>query len=79
LVTAVLLWLAAALIDRPTEVIIDNIGNHLRFNVADTELILPGAMFSVERITIHAADSIARPGAVVLEIDHDGTMERLPR
>jgi hypothetical protein len=78
LTAAVLLWLGAAVVDRDTEVTIENLGNHLRFNVAGTELVLPGAMTSVERITIHAADRIVRPGAVRLEIEGDGVTRSLP-
>ncbi len=73
-----LIWLVAAIIDRPTEVTIENIGGHLRFNVAGTELVIDEPGISVERITIHAADPIDRAGALRLEIDHDGLTEHLP-
>ncbi len=73
-----LIWLVAAIIDRPTEVTIESLGGHLRFNVAGTELVLAEPGVSVERITIHAADPIERSGALLLEIDHDGVIERLP-
>ena len=75
---AVLIWLVAAIIDRPTEVTIENLGGHLRFNVAGTEIVLAEPGVSVDRITIHAADPIERSGALLLEIDHDGVIERLP-
>jgi len=78
LTAAVLVWLVAAAIDRPTEVIIENLGGHLRFNVAGTELVINEPRVSVERITIHGADPIERSGALLLEIDHDGIIERLP-
>jgi len=78
LLAATALWLIAAGIDRRTEVVIENLGRHLRFSVAGTELIVPDAMVSVDRITIRAADSIDRPGAILVEIDHDGGIERLP-
>ena len=66
------------MIDRPTEVTIENLGGHLRFTVAGTDLVIDKPGVSVERITIHAADPIERSGAFRLEIDHDGVIERLP-
>ena len=78
LLAATVAWLVAATIDRSTEVVIENLGRHLRFSVAGTELVVPDAMVSVDRVTIRAADSIDRPGAILLEIDHDGGIERLP-
>ena len=78
LVAATVLWLVAALVDRRTDVVIENLGHHLRFAVAGTELVFPDSIQSVDRITLHAADSIDRPGALRLEIDHDGGIENLP-
>lgn len=75
---AAALWLIAAGIDRRTEVVIENIGSHLRFSVAGTELVVSDTIDSVERLTIHAADSIDRPGVILLEIDHDGRTEEFP-
>ena len=81
LAAAPLLWLAAAAVDRRTEVVIENLGAHLRFAVAGTELVLPSTIQTVGRITIHAARSIDPPGGGVLELRHDGGVERwrLPR
>ena len=78
LLAATALWLVAATVDRRTEVVIENLGHHLRFAVAGTELVIPDTIASVDRITIRAADSIDRPGAILLEIDHDGASERRP-
>ena len=77
LLAAPALWLIAAGIDRRTEVVIENLGSHLRFSVAGTDLVVTDTIDSVGRITIHAADSIDRPGAILLEIDHDGGVEEL--
>ena len=77
IVAAAALWLFAAGIDRRTEVVIEDLGGHLRFTVAGTDLVIPDTIDSVDRITIHAADSIDRPGALLFEIDHDGGVDRL--
>ncbi len=73
-----LIWLVAAIIDRPTEITIEALGGHLRFNVAGTEVVLAEPGVRVDRITMHAADPIERSGAVGLEIDDGGVIERLP-
>lgn len=78
LVAAAVLWILAAAADRRTEVIIENLGRHLRFAVAGTELVVPDTIASVEKIRLSAADSIDPPGAILLEIDHAGGIERRP-
>jgi len=78
LVAATALWLIAAAIDRRTVVVIESLGDHVRFAVAGTELVLPGTFASLDRITIEAADSIDHPGAVALALEHDGRIEPLP-
>lgn len=78
LVAATALWLVAAAVDRRTEVVIEHLGHHLRFAVAGTELVVPGSIASVDRITINAAESVDPPGAVLFEVEHDGVIERPP-
>jgi len=78
LLAATVLWLVAAAIDRRTEVTIENLGHHLRFAVAGTELVLPDTIQSVERITIYTENSIDSPGALRFEINHESGIEHLP-
>jgi len=78
LLAATVLWLIAAAADRRTEVVIESLGQHLRFVVAGTELVVPGTIASVDRITIDAAESIDRPGATLFELEHDGEIDLLP-
>jgi len=58
LLGATVLWLAAAAVDRRTEVLVDNLGDHLRFEVAGTELVVPTTLRSVTKMTLWAADSV---------------------
>jgi hypothetical protein len=74
---AVLLWLAAAAIDRRTVVVIDNLGDHLRFAVAGTELVVPGAIARVDAITLWMADSIDPPGVLHWRVSHGGETTEL--
>jgi hypothetical protein len=61
LVAAAALWLAAALVDRRTEVVVDAIGSRLRFAVAGTEVVLDDTTRSIDRIEVRAADSVQTP------------------
>jgi len=64
LVAATVLWLVASAIDRRTEVTIENLGHHLRFAVAGTEIVVPETIHSVKRITLWTSDSVDPPGVL---------------
>lgn len=78
LLTAVVLWLAAAGTDRRTVVVVENLGDHLRFSVAGTELVVPDTIGSLDRVEIAAADSIDPPAALRVELEHDGRTVTIP-
>ena len=78
LAAAPLLWLAAAAVDRSTEVVVENLGDHLRVVVAGTELEVPAAVRQLDRIALHAAASIDPPGGRAIVLAHGSARERWP-
>ena len=79
LLAAATLWVIAAVIDRPTEVVIENLGDHLRFEVAGTEIAVSPGVRSVHRLTFWASDSIDPPILSRWTITEDGATRTLPR
>ncbi|HSL17628.1 MAG TPA: hypothetical protein VLB51_06950, partial [Methylomirabilota bacterium] len=78
LAAAPLLWLAAAAVDRRTEVVVENLGDRLRVVVAGTELEVPAAVRQLDRIALHAAASIDPPGGRAIVLAHGSARERWP-
>jgi len=78
LLAAAALWLIAAVVDRRTEVVIENLGDHLRFEVAGTDVVVLNTISSVNRLTLWATDSIDPPRSYRWEITHDGVTDELP-
>ena len=76
-VAAAALWLIAGAVDRRTEVVIENLGDHVRFDVAGTEVMVPGAISSVNRLRLWVTDSIDSPRVHLWEVTHDGVTEEL--
>lgn len=74
---AVLLWLAAAAVDRRTELVVESLGEHLRLAVAGSELVVPGTLGPVRGLTVWAADSIDRPALVRWRVADAGGARRL--
>lgn len=77
LLGATILWLAAAVVDRRTEVVVDNLGGHLRFEVAGTELVVPTTIRSVAKMTLWAADSVDPLRLVDWELTHEDKTDKL--
>lgn len=77
LLGAVIFWVIAAAVDRRTEIVIENLGGHLRFEVAGTELMIPTTIRSVEGMTLWAADSVDRLRLVDWELTHGGETAKL--
>ncbi|MEE4273420.1 MAG: glycosyltransferase family 39 protein [Thermoanaerobaculales bacterium] len=78
LLAAAALWIIGAAVDRRSEVLIENLGGHLRFAVAGTELVVPTVDGRVDGVTLWAADSIQPPRVRSWEIVHDDATERPP-
>ena len=78
LLAATVLWLVAAACDRRTEVVIENLGGHLRFSVAGTEIVVPETIRSVEEITLWTTDSIDPARVVAWSLSSAGEFEDLP-
>lgn len=74
---ATALWIIAAAVDRRTEIVIDNLGRHLRFAVAGTEIVIPSTIRSVEGMTLWTADSVDPLRLVDWELTHDGETAKL--
>jgi len=78
LIAAAALWLIAAVVDRRTEVVIENLGDHLRFEVAGTDMVVLNTISSVNRLSLWATDSIDPPGSYRWRITHNGVADELP-
>ena len=78
LLAAATLWMIAAAIDRHTEVVVENLGNHMRFEVAGTEVALSSGIRSVQRLTLWASDSIDPPFLRLWTVTADGVTRRFP-
>ncbi len=82
MVAAILLWLAAGLLDRTTEVEIYSDGGRVHLEVAGTSLSAPIAVDRLTAIEIRAADSVDPPGGRRIAVSaggHDVLSEQLPR
>ncbi len=75
---ATAVWLAAALVDRRTEVTVDAVGSRLRFTVAGTEVVLGDTIRSLDGITLDAADAVQTPHLVHWELETDRRVAQLP-
>ena len=75
LAAAPLLWLAAAAVDRRTEVVVENLGEHLRVVVAGTELEVPAVIQRLDRVALHTAASVDPPGGRAIVLSHGGARE----
>jgi hypothetical protein len=71
--------MTAAAIDRRTEVVVENLGDHVRFEVAGTEVSIPSGVRSAQRLTFWASDSIDPPLLGRWTVTEDGVTRSLPR
>src|SRR6056300_1076505 len=78
LLAAATLWMIAAAIDRPTEVIVEDLGDHVRFEVAGTEVAVSSRLRPVQRLTLWASDSIDPPLLRRWTVTVDGATRVLP-
>jgi 4-amino-4-deoxy-L-arabinose transferase-like glycosyltransferase len=74
---AVALWLAGTTIDRRTELTVERLGDHLRFAVAGTELVVRDTLGEVSGVTLWATDSIDPPRIDEWTVRHGDETEEL--
>jgi 4-amino-4-deoxy-L-arabinose transferase-like glycosyltransferase len=78
MLAATALWLTGEAIDRRTDIVIENLGDHLRFEVAGTAIEVPETIRLVRRITVTVSDSVDPPSGRRIELSHDGRVLDLP-
>lgn len=61
LAAAAIVWLTASAVDRRTIVTIDAVGDHIRFDVAGTELVVAPPTAAIDAVSLWMADSIDPP------------------